>query len=554
MKRSGFRLSFLMAGAIFISVIAHSQPLQDAIKLTNNEEFEQADKAFLSLEKAQPTIGNIYFYRGENFYNWGKLDSAQSTYQKGIAVNALEPLNYVGLGKVQMINGDSKSGADNFYKAKTISKEKDPVVLSKIAEAYINVASKDPSTASDMLNQAVISLNEAIKLDPKNATYHLDLGDAYLAQNQTDGSRSIEEYNIAQSLDPKSVNAMLRLGQLWNNARNYTTSFDYFKKATQLDSTFAPAYREQAEMLYQAGRYDEALAAYQKYLHLNNSLTARTRYGIFLYVAQKYDAAITELQSDLQQDSSNIILYRLLGYSQYERKDYKNGLININKFFVKEQGTKVKIIGSDYTYLGKLLSKNGQDSLAIVNLSHAVTLINNESSQDVQDIYQLIGQLYYKDGNYPMAVMYFKKRVTARQQNADANDYYFLGLAQYNNKQYHGADSSFGKITQTNPDLLVAYQWRARANSQLDSTQALSKPYFLQYAQKASSDSIKNKVGLVEAYSNLGYFYFLKKEKDSASIYYHKILNLDPDNASAKEYFESLKPHPKPAKPEAKKQ
>jgi len=552
MKRSGFQVSFLMAGAIFTSVIAHSQTLQDAIKLTNNEEFEQADKVFLSLEKAQPTVGNIYYYRGENFYNWGKLDSAQSTYQKGMSVNALEPLNYVGLGKVEMINGDSKSGADNFYKAKTISKEKDPLVLSKIGEAYINAASKDPSTASDMLNQAVILLDQAIKLDSKNPTYHLDLGDAYLAQNPTDGSKSIEEYNTAISLDPKSVNAMLRLGQLWKNARNYTTSFDYFKKATQLDSTYAPAYREQAEMLYEAGRYDEALAAYQKYLNLNNSLTARIRYGIFLFSAQKYDAAITELQSDLQKDSSNIILYRLLAYSQYERKDYKNGLANMNKFLAKSQGTKVKIIGSDYTYLGKLLSKNGQDSLAVVNLNRAVTMINNENSQDVQDIYQLIGQIYYKDGNYPMAVMYFKKRVTARQQNADANDYYFLGLAQYNNKQYQGADSSFGKISQTNPDLLIAYQWRARANSQLDSTQALSKPYYQQYIQKVGMDTLKNKTGLIEAYSELGYYYFLKKDKDSASIYYRKILNLDSDNGSAKEYFDSLKPHPK-TKPEAKK-
>lgn len=552
MKRSGFRISFLVAGAILLSVIAHSQTLQDAIKLTNNEEFEQADKVFTALEKAQPTVGNIYFYRGENFYNWGKLDSAQICYQKGMAVNALEPLNYVGLGKVELANGDSKSAADNFYKAKTISKEKDPLVLSKIAEAYIGLAPKDPSTASDMLNQAVILINQAIKLDPKNATYHLDLGDAYLAQNPTDGSRSIEEYNKAISLDPKSVNAMLRLGQLWKNARNYTTSFDYFKKATQLDSTFAPAYREQAEMLYEAGRYDEALAAYQKYLHLNNSLSARIRYGIFLYVAQKYDAAIPELQSDLQQDSSNIILYRLLAYSQYERKDYKNGLINMNKFFAKQQGTTVKIIGSDYMYLGKLLSKNGQDSLAIVNLNHAVTVINNPSSPDVQDIYQLIGQLYYKDGNYPMAVMYFRKRVVARQQNADANDYYYLGLAQYNNKQYQGADSSFGKITQTNPDLLIAYQWRARANSQLDSTQALSKPYYEQYIQKVGADTLKNKAGLIEAYSNLGYYYFLKKDKDSASYYYRKILNLDPDNGGAKAYFESLKPHPR-TKPEGKK-
>ena len=68
MNSSGFRLSFLSAGILFISLAAHSQTLQDAIKLTNNEEFEQADKVFKSLQLAQPAVGNIYFYRGENFY------------------------------------------------------------------------------------------------------------------------------------------------------------------------------------------------------------------------------------------------------------------------------------------------------------------------------------------------------------------------------------------------------------------------------------------------------------------------------------------------------
>src|SRR5580692_1979141 len=200
MKSTGFRLTILTGISIFMSVIAHSQTLQDAIKLTNNEEFEQADKMFKSLQSAQPSAGNIYFYRGENFYNWEKPDSAQNTYQKGIDANALEPLNYIGLGKVQMANGDSKTAMDNFYKAKTISKGKDPVILSKIAEAYINVAGKDPATSTDLLNQAVTLLKQAISLDSKNPTYHLDLGDAYLALTPTDGSKAIEEYNAAISL------------------------------------------------------------------------------------------------------------------------------------------------------------------------------------------------------------------------------------------------------------------------------------------------------------------------------------------------------------------
>ena len=107
-------------------------------------------------------------------------------------------------------------------------------------------------------------------------------------------------------------------------------------------------------------------------------------------------------------------------------------------------------------------------------------------------------------------------------------------------------------ITQSNPDLALGYQWRARANSQLDSTQALAKPYYETYIQKVGSDSLKNKTGLIEAYAQLGYYYVLKKDKENASLYYKKILNLDPENANAKAYFESLKPRPAPKIPAKK--
>jgi len=553
MKSSGFRISLLSAGVLFISASTQSQSLQDAMKLTVNEQFEQADKAFKSLISSQPTVGNTYFYKGENFFNWGKTDSAQNTFQKGISMNAMEPLNYVGLAKIQLINGDSKSATDNIYKAKTLSKGKDPLVLSKIAEAYIAGAAKDPLTASDLLKQAVDLLKEAIEMDKKNANYHIDLGDAYLAQHPSDGSVSIDEYNEAITLDPKNVIAMLHLGKLWENAQQATNAYDYFTKAIKLDSTFAPAYREEAELLKNISKIDEAIAAYKKYLKINNSLTGRARYGSFLFLAKKYDDAIIELQNVLSQDSSNIVLYRLLGYSQFEKKDYKNGLINMNKFFAKSKAAQIKILGSDYSYLGKLLSKNGQDSLAIVTLKQAVTVINNESSADVQDIYLLIAQLYSNDQNYPMAIVYFKKRIKAKTQ-VDVNDYYYLGQTQMKNNQPQAADSSYLMITQTMPDLLLGYQLRARANGAIDSTQTTAKPIWEQYIQKVGTDTIKNKTGLIEAYLQLGYYYYEKADKENATINYKKVLALDPDNANAKAYFESLKPRPVPKpKTEGKK-
>ena len=530
---------FLLAAGLLFSIFSYGQTLEKAIQLTKNEEFDLADKA-LTLIKAQPADGSLYFYEGENFFEWGMLDSAQAAYQKGVTINATNALNYAGLGKIQWYSGNSKDAVDNFYKAKVISKSKDAVVLDKIAEAYINAPTKDIRTAIDLLNQATV-------IDPKNTDVLIDLGDAYLSQN--DGSSAVSYYEKATSISAANVVAILRLGQLYGRARNYDLSFQYYKKATELDSTFAPAYREKAEMLYSAGRYDEAIAQYKKYLQLNNALDARTRYASFLFLAKKYGDAVKEIQTIFQKDTSSVILYRIMGYSLYETGKYKDGLDYINKFFAKAAKAKTKILPSDYAYQGKLLSKNGQDSLAIEKMKQALA----KDSSDAGDLYSQIANIYYKDGNYPMAVKYFQMRVKLPQPTV--NDYNGLGRSAYSNKQYQKADSAFAVITKYMVDLPLGYLWRAYCNSSIDSmnTQWLAKPFYEQYIQKAAKDSLKNKDGLLNAYDYLGYYYVSTKDFDKATYYYKKTQELDPNDTKASSFFKNQKALKQPMKKEGGK-
>src|SRR5579872_1526234 len=160
--------NILLAGSLLLTVSLGAQTLDQAIKLSRNEQFEKADKAFKALLTSQPTNGSYYFYEGENFFDWEKTDSAKAAYNKGILLNATNALNYVGIGKIQWYSGDSKSALDNFYKAKVLSKSKDVVVLAKIAEVYINGPVKDIKSAIDLLN-------EAIALDANNADICIDL-------------------------------------------------------------------------------------------------------------------------------------------------------------------------------------------------------------------------------------------------------------------------------------------------------------------------------------------------------------------------------------------
>jgi tetratricopeptide (TPR) repeat protein len=232
-------------------------------------------------------------------------------------------------------------------------------------------------------------------------------------------------------------------------------------------------------------------------------LSARDRYAKFLYLAKKYSDAITEIQKIQAKDSSDIILYRVLAYCQFENKDYKNGLININKFFTKAGSQPaIKVLASDYTYYGKLLSKNGQDSLAMVKMGQAATmLIASGATGDASDIYFQMGTISYLGSNCNGAIMYFQKRVQYTQN--DVNSYYYLGRAAYDCKKYLKADSAFSTVISQRGDLLIGYQWKAYSDQAIDSNNTGSAIQATNmYIQKIGSDTVKNKDGMI---ISLGY-------------------------------------------------
>jgi len=524
--KNTFKISLqLIIFFVFSITSVFSQTLKDAIKFTNNEQFESATSAFNQLIKLEPMNGDNYFYLGDNYFKSEDPDSAKISYQKGIEVAPENALNYVGVGKVLWYKNDT-TAKSYFSKALQMSKSKDATVLMKIAEVYIKADKKN-------LPEAFILLNLAAKREHKNPDVFVLMGDAFLEENN--GSQAILNYEKATSLDTSSTKAILRIGQLYGRARNYSLSFEYYEKANAIDSSFAPAYREKAELYYHAQQFDKAIAQYKKYLQLNNNLSARIRYASFLFLNKQYAKAISEIYEIQKQDTSRVVLYRLLAYSYFETGDYPNGLLNINKFFERAEKGKTKILSSDYQYQGKLLSKTGQDSLAVIALTKAIQTDSSEI-----ELYNEIGVLNYKLKKYPHAIAAFEKRIELRN-GASVNDLNALGRAFYFNKEYHKSDSTFAKIIEAKPELLVGYFWRARSNVKMDPElkSGAAKPFYEAYIEKAQSDVEKNKRDLIEAYSYMAAFYGLNKDNANAKTYYAKVLELDPENSNAKTFMTS---------------
>jgi tetratricopeptide (TPR) repeat protein len=562
----------ILLSAIAFTGILNAQTLQEAVVKIDNERFSAAASDFRTLITKDPAKGENYFYFGENFFKKGDADSANIFYSKGAEANATYPLNYVGLGKVLLSKGNVADAKTQFYKAAALGANKNAELFRKIAEAWLATDSKNA-------DEAILQINNAIKLEPKNAENYIILGDAQLEKNPTDGSGPIKSYKMATTLNPKSVKGILREGKLYQRGRNYQLALDKYKEAIAIDPTYAPAYREIAEVYSLYSQPAKAIENWKKYLELNNSDDARYRFMSALFSNKQYPEAITEYEGLKKQGFANLYLERLAGYSYTEvgnkvdTSSYTRGLKAMNKFF-EMAGPNFKYLYNDYKYKGLLLARTGKDSLGVIEMEKAIALDPSASGEMNSEI----ANIYMKAKKYDKAIKAFERKMNGDTKNLNNNDYFSLGRAYYfsgGNIQrdavamkdvkmrdkkmaealpfFVGSDSAFSKLTQLSPTWPVGFFWRGKANVQLDPTneKGLAKPYFekaltLLKPEEKSTPTYKNNV--IEALEYLGgYSIGVAKDKAKADEYWKAVQELDPNNAKAKIYFNPPKQAPKPA-------
>jgi tetratricopeptide (TPR) repeat protein len=564
-----------LISATFLSLTSIAQTLQDIIKKTDNENFDAAAVNYRALIAKEPTKGENYFYYGENFFKSDDVDSANICYQKGVDVNATSPLNYVGLGKVFLFKGNVADAKAQFYKATTLGGAKNTEVMRKIAEAWLATDNKNA-------DEALIIANTLVKLEPKNPDNYIILGDAQLEKNPTDGGAPIKNYKMATTLNPKSSKGILREGKLYQRGRNYTLALEKYKEAQAIDASYAPAYREIAELYYLAAQPAKSIENWKKYLELNNSDKARYRYMTALFANKQYKEAIEEYEGLKKSGFNNIYLERIAGYSYYENGNkldtaaYTKGLRALEDFF-KNSGANFKYKATDYRYKGLLLLRMGKDSLAMKEMEKAIAL----DPASANDIYSELASSAMKAKKYDKVIEYTKRKMNGNPKNLINNDFFNLGRAYYysggtlrnesntikdtklkEKKEMEAvpyfvkADSAFLELTKLSPTWPVAYTWRGRTNSILD-TKAEKDSTRVYYEKvialvKPEEKTTTYKSNIIEAYEYLGFYHVTKKDKTRADETWNLLKELDPANEKVKNYFAPPKQPVKPQTPPKK--
>ncbi|WP_347159570.1 tetratricopeptide repeat protein [Pontibacter chitinilyticus] len=499
------------------------------------ERYQQAKSIYKSQLNDKKQADNAYFSLGDIYLRTEKPDSAAYYFNQGIANDSKSYINYVGLGKLAMQNGNQQAAEQQFDKALSGKGKKDPHVLAMVGEAYVEA----PNATDAQIKKGIDYLKQSLDRESNNPVANVILGDAYLKLKN--GGEAMSAYDRAIQQDGKYAKAYLRKGQLFTSSRNFPEAEKAFQQATSIDPNYAPVYRDLGELYYFAGQYDKALSTFKKYVDMaEDTPETRAKYASFLFLTKNYEQTLQEAEKVLQQDPKNITMNRLRAYSYLELKQPEKALQAMEQYL--QMVGPQKMIAQDYEYYGRILAKNNQTDKAIENLEKALQMDSTKV-----DLYQELANVYTKANNYDKAIeVYNRKRETVEPSNADfyymgniymaaGEDMNKAGNAQKANEYFKQADSTYANVTQSNPTYAYGFLWRARANASQDpeTEQGLAKPYYEEFIKQASTEPDKYKRDLIEANSYLGYYYYLKGDRPNATKYWTEVKTLDPANEQA---------------------
>ncbi|HTH55096.1 MAG TPA: tetratricopeptide repeat protein [Cyclobacteriaceae bacterium] len=539
----GFVIAFCVSCAFAYAQIPGSAEIKSAQQLINQDKKKGAVEALQKAIPANPEAFNLYYYLGRAQLIAGDKAGAKASFDKGAAAALKEPLNYVGQGRMLLMDKKVAEAKALFEKAIGMGK-KNTATLNAIAEAYLT----DKAYQKEALEMAQRSKSI---VDTNPETYLL-IGDAN-AMVMGQGGPAASAYERAYEIDSKCATAWYKLGELF-----MSTSIDQAEKnyneAVKVDPNFAEAHRELGVLYYKKKDGVNAAKHHKAYLDLTDSPQPddRFQYAFFLFMAKDFDNANKEFEELAKKPDVSSLVLKFYAQSLLQSKNLPK-CQEVYEKYLKHPDTKVD--ADDYNNYSKLLTQQGKDSLAMNALEMSVSIDQNQN-----DNLQALIKYYFEKKKYDQCERVCRISIKVRK-TPNPNDYFNMGRAQHYQKKYTSADSTWAKLNELQPKFVQGFAWAARTKNSQDGDfsdqkakiEWLAKPSYEKVIEVGQEDKEKNKKELIEAYRYLVGYYLSKQDFPKGKEMLAKILEVDPENDEVKKTIKELN-NPQPQqKPKPKK-
>ena len=329
------------AAATFLLSFASAQTVSEGIVNLDSHKYAKCKEIFNQMIAKSPTAEN-YYYLGYSYLSQFEpnFELAKENFDKGLAIDSKSYLNKIGLATIKLGKGQKASAIAELTQVAKESKEKDAEVLYRIGEALTMFENNnDPALAITYINKAI----EKAQKYGVPAYYYYTLGDAYRLTR--DPGNAMTAYDRASEVAKNKASVFYRMATLWMAAKQYKKAEENIVKAINIDATYAPAYKAQAQYNKIFQRHEEttqSLINYTKYADEDPSTA--------LEIAKLYfinsDFAESKATLDKVFDKVNDpIKFKLRAYLQYNENDFTNAKTNLETYYAKVEQS--RIIPSD---------------------------------------------------------------------------------------------------------------------------------------------------------------------------------------------------------------
>lgn len=400
------RISFYIMLTLIFSLNVLAQDLSSGIKLIRNEKFSEAKKYFLSQLNSK-LKGDAHFYLGQIYFVQGKIDSAYFHFNEGINLDNDNALNFAGMCKLDYNDGNITLGEQNYNHA--IDKGEDnALTYITLSEAFSNPKVKN-------YDRAIELLTKSLKLKKKDINSYISLGNVYVAKGN--GTDALKNFSAALDMDGKNPVALTQKAKIYILISNNDAGIELLNEAIASDPSYSPAYLELAECYANLKNYPKAAENYSKYIEASESTNEKLkRYAQILYVNKEYAKDIAILEEVIKSESDISSSVRIIAYSYLRMEETEKSKSYFEKLFSLPN---VEFQPTDYENYGDLLSKTGEDSLAIAYYENVVLLDSTR-----KDLYGKMSVLYFKNKKWDGVVSSLEKKGTLTAQ-----EYFDLGKA-----------------------------------------------------------------------------------------------------------------------------
>lgn len=209
----------------------------------------------------------------------------------------------------------------------------------------------------------------AITLNPASAQGYMMLSAVY--QGEQNLPQAIAEMKNGVKMDPKNLQALLALGNLYTLSNDYSAAMDAYGDAFRINNDFAPALYAQGSLLEKTGKKKEAVRKYQEALAKSDKFVPALNNLSYLY-SEGYgtpQAALRLALSAYALEPGNPAVMDTLGYALL-----KNRRLDDARKVLEKVVTLLPNNPSVQYHLALVYREKGEKKLAVDALQKALRL------------------------------------------------------------------------------------------------------------------------------------------------------------------------------------